>query len=125
MNDATAKQIISTYIDGWVTGNREMILNALDDDCVIIECYGPTYRGTDMVRRWIDMWFGKGDTVNSRNITSFYVADDTCFFEWAFECTVNGTRDGFEGASVVRFRDGKIVFLREYATTAKRYEWHG
>jgi hypothetical protein len=36
-----------------------------------------------------------------------------------------GKRGGFEGASIARFKNGKIVSLREYAMTAPRYEWQG
>jgi membrane protein YqaA with SNARE-associated domain len=70
-------------------------------------------------------WFGPGNEVNRWDVTSLYVTGEACFFEWVFECTFARNRDGFEGASIAQFRNEKIVFLREYAMTAKRYEWEG
>ncbi len=78
-----------------------------------------------MVGRWIDSWLVPGNQINRRDVTSFYVADETCFFEWTFACTVAGTVSECEGASIVRLQAGNIVFMREYAVTAPRYEWEG
>ena len=40
-------------------------------------------------------------------------------------CPQCQTEYEFEDASVVRFRDEKIVSIREYATTALIYDWEG
>ncbi|HLG76322.1 MAG TPA: nuclear transport factor 2 family protein [Ktedonobacteraceae bacterium] len=125
MESISANQLILRYIEGWIAGNREQILSTLDPACLVIESYGPTYRGKEMVGRWIDSWFVPGNSVNSWEITSFYSADEACFFEWIFECTYAGNRNSFGEASIARLSQGKIVFLREYATTAPRYEWGG
>ncbi|EFH82464.1 nuclear transport factor 2 family protein [Ktedonobacter racemifer] len=125
MPDATAHQLILTYVQGWITADREQILSTLDPDCVIIESYGPTYRGSDMIARWIDSWFAPGNVVTRWDITSFFATDETCFFEWNFECRHEGGLGGFEGASLARVSQGKIIHLREYAMTAPRYEWKG
>lgn len=125
MDSQSISQLVYAYVDGWVTADREKILHTLDPDCVVIESYGPTYRGLEMVGRWIDSWFVGSNAVNSWDVTSLYIAGDACFFEWVFDCTFAGNRDSFEGASIARFRDRKIVFLREYAMTGKRYEWKG
>lgn len=125
LNEALANQLVYTYAEGWITGDREKILGTLDPQCVIIESHGPTYRGIEMVGRWIDSWIAPGNTVNRWDVTSLYVADEACFFEWVFEYTYMGNRTEFEGASLARFRNGKIVFLREYAMTVPRYEWGG
>ncbi len=125
MSDISLKQLILTYVEGWKSGDREQILSTLDPACVVIESYGPTYRGKAMVARWIDSWFAPGNVVNRWDVTSLYVTDEACFFEWIFECTYEGSRNGFEGASLARISRDKIVFLREYAMTAPRYEWEG
>ena len=125
MQEASIHQLILIYIEGWLSGKREMILSTLDPECVVIESYGPTYRGKEMIGRWIDAWFAPGNTVNRWDITSFYATGEACFFEWIFECTYEGNRSGFEGASIARLTDGKISFLREYTITAPRYEWQG
>lgn len=125
MRDASPKPLIVTYVEGWKLGDREKILSTLDPACVIIESYGPTYRGKEMIGRWIDSWFAPGNIVNRWDITSFSITDEVCFFEWFFEYMYAGNRSDFEGASLARVRQGKISFLREYAMTAPRYEWQG
>ncbi len=125
MNDAFTNQLILTYIEGWKLGDREKILSTLDPASVVIESYGPLYRGKEMIGRWIDSWFASGNIVNRWDVTSLYVTDEACFFEWIFECTYAGNHSGFEGASVARLSNGKIIFLREYAMTAPRHEWEG
>jgi hypothetical protein len=125
MPDADAHQLILTYVQGWLAADRERILSTLDPDCVIIESYGPTYRGRDMITRWIASWFAPGNIVTRWDITSFFATDEACFFEWTFECRYAGDLDGFEGASLARVNQGKILHLREYAMTTPRYEWEG
>ena len=125
MQSTSPKQLILRYIEGWVAGNRAQILSTLDPACLIIESYGSTYRGKEMVGRWVDSWFAPGNRVNRWEITSFYTGDEACFFEWIFECTYAGHRSSFEGASVARLSQGKILFLREYAMTAPPHEWEG
>jgi hypothetical protein len=125
MNDAAITQLILTYVEGWKSGDREKILSTLDSACVVIESYGPTYRGKEMVDRWIDAWFAPGNVVNRWDVTALYATDEACFFEWIFECTYAGDRSGFEGVSIARLSKGKIAVLREYAMTAPRYEWKG
>jgi SnoaL-like domain len=125
MNEASAGQIIHAYVEGWKAGDRAKILSTLDPKCVIIESYGPTYRGIEMVGRWIDSWHAPGNRVNRWDVTSLYLADEICFFEWVFECTYAGERSEFEGASIASLCAEKIVWLREYAMTAPRFEWEG
>lgn len=125
MKSVSVVQLFHSYVEGWKTGDREKILSTLDLECVIIESYGPTYRGKEMVGRWIDSWLAPGNTVDRWDVTSLSTGEEACFFEWFFECTYDGDRSGFEGASIVRVRDEKIIFLREYAMTAPRFEWSG
>jgi hypothetical protein len=125
MDSFSPKQLILNYVEGWIAGNREQILSTVDPACVVIESYGPTYRGKEMVGRWIDSWFVPGNIVNRWDVTSFYTVDEACFFEWIFECTYLGELHNFEGASLARLSQGKIISLREYAMTTPRYEWKG
>ena len=125
MHDAVAHRLILTYVQGWIAADREQILGTFDPACVIIESYGPTYRGKDMIARWIDSWFAPGNIVTRWDVTSCFATDEICFFEWIFECRYAGELSGFEGASLARVSNGKIIHLREYAMTAPRYEWEG
>ena len=94
-------------------------------DCLIIESHGPIYRGIDKVKEWIDQWFDAGDVVNQWEITSLHCVDDVAFFEWHFVCTVEGQRHAFGGASLVKFKQQKIVVIQEYRMTAEAFEWTG
>jgi hypothetical protein len=122
MDEAIARLVVQTYVDGWCEGDHEKILSSLDKECVVIESYGPTYHGIAKVDRWINGWLGAGNTVDSWDITSFYSAGETYFFEWVFACTYARTCRRFDGASIARLKDGKIVHLREYQTTQPLYE---
>ena len=123
MGKTVASQLVHAYIEGWKTGDREKILSTLDPACIVIESYGPTYRGIEMVGRWIASWFAAGNQVNHWDITSLYIMNDACFFEWTFECIYAGNPSTFEGASIAQLQDEKISFLREYAMTSPRYDW--
>lgn len=125
MDEAIARLIVQAYVDGWREGDRAKILSSLDDECVVMESYGPTYHGIVKVGRWIDGWLGAGNTVDGWDITSFHVAGETCFFEWVFACTYAGISHRFDDASLARVREGRIVLLREYQTTQALYEWQG
>jgi hypothetical protein len=125
MDEAIARRVIQIYVDGWLERDCAKIVDCLDRECVVIESYGPTYHGIVKVGRWIDVWFGGGNTVDRWDITSLYVTGETCFFEWVFACTYAGSYAMFEGASIVRLNNGKIVLLREYQTTKPLYEWDG
>ena len=123
MNDRQARTLIEDYVDGWKTNDRDRILSSLAPDCVIIESHGPTYRGTDLVRQWIESWFSGGSSVDRWEITSFHSMEDTAVFEWDFECTVGGQQYRLDGISIVEFKDGRISTMREYRRTEFPYEW--
>ena len=125
MHDADTHRLFLTYVQGWIAADRDLILGTLDPACVIIESYGPTYRGKDMIARWIDSWFAPGNIVTRWDVTSCFATDEICFFEWDFECRYEDDLGGFEAASLARVSQGKIIHLREYAMTAPRYEWEG
>ena len=118
MNHDTIKQFLSTYIEGWKSGDRENILSTLDPGCVLIEADGEPFRGKEVISRMLDSRVIPGNTVERWEITSFYVTDEACFFEWSFACTYAGRHHGFEGASIARVNQENIVFLRENAMVA-------
>ncbi len=120
-----AALLFQEYVDGWKARDRARILATLHPDCVIVECYGPVYRGIARAEQWIDAWFGQGNTVDRWDITWLEVGDAWAAAEWQFACTWHGTPASFEGASIVRLKDGRIAYLREYQTTAPLYDWTG
>lgn len=123
--DSDAGRLVHDYVDGWKAADSDLILNTLERDCVVIESHGPTYRGRDQVKRWIESWFAEGNTIDRWDITSLLVANDDCAFEWDFSCTVGRVEHSFDGASFARLRSGRIALLREYRMTHRPYEWTG
>lgn len=120
-----AQKLFQQYVDGWKENNIEKIVSSLDNDCVIIESHGPTYRGVQQVRRWFDDWIKEKGKVLRWDINSSYLVEkeNTAFFEWDFACNVAGKEHKLFGISIVKFSEGKISFLHEYRMTRDPYDW--
>lgn len=116
---------LHAYVDAWRRHDVPAVLATLTDDCVVIESYGPVYRGRPRVEQWMLAWLRAGGSVDSWTITSDTAAGDTLAAEWIFACTWKGAATTFEGATIARLEENKIAYLREYATTAPLYDWSG
>jgi len=108
---------VTQYFAGWVDSDPTAILSTLSESCLIIESHGPTYRGPAQVMRWVEDWLGSGSTVDRWDITSSIGDADRWSVEWEFECTVDGARYAFDGASMITLEGTLISHLREYRTT--------
>jgi ketosteroid isomerase-like protein len=117
--------LLGAYVDGWRRHDIAAVLATLADDCVVIEAYGPTYRGKDRVEQWMTQWFAAGGSVDRWELTSQASAGNTLVAEWHFECTWLGKQGAFDGSTVARVTAGRISYLREYATTDQLYDWTG
>lgn len=116
---------LDEYFAAWVANDPDRIAAAVTPDCVIIESYGPVYRGQDRVRQWAGTWFAAGGIVHSWRTTHQFSTGDRVAAEWVFECTWQGNRTSFDGATIALVADGLIANLREYQTTAELYDWTG
>jgi ketosteroid isomerase-like protein len=116
---------LTEYIDAWIAGDVERIAHAVAEDCVVTECYGPVYRGRGRVRQWARTWFEAGGVVHRWDVADRFVSGDREVAEWTFECTWQGERGVFDGATMARSAAGAILDLREYQTTAPLYDWRG
>ena len=116
---------LHTYIDAWRRHDVGAVLTTLTDDCVVIESYGPVYRGRRRVEQWMYAWFAAGGRVDAWDITTIAAAGDFMMAEWSFACTWRGQAAGFEGSTIARLHGDHISYLREYATTAPLYDWTG
>ena len=116
---------LHAYIDAWRHHDVPGVLATLTDDCVVIESYGPVYRGRARVEQWMHAWFDAGGVVDGWDLTSYSRAGEVLVAEWRFSCTWQGRSTSFDGATVATLRDDKIVHLREYVTTAPLYDWSG
>lgn len=117
--------LLHDYIDGWRRHDIPAVLSTLADDCVVIESYGPVYRGLERVEQWMTSWFAAGGRVHDWRITSSGSTGDLIVAEWEFTCTWQHEVSSFPGMTVARPQGGRIAYLREYATTAGLYDWTG
>jgi hypothetical protein len=123
MHTSPAEALVRAYVDGWKQSDPAAVLATLAPDCLIVESHGPTYRGIEHVRRWIESWFAEGCRVDRWEITSFCLAGGKAAFEWEFECTVAGRLYRIDGASWVELAGGRIAALREYRRTQPPFDW--
>jgi hypothetical protein len=121
----SAGDLLETYIDGWRRADRGQILSVLAPDCVVIECYGPVYRGIPTVGAWVEAWFARGCTVDDWQITSLQEGGNGGAAEWRFAYTEGDETSVINGATVFRVEDHRMTYLREYQTTAPLYDWQG
>ncbi|MGP3970826.1 nuclear transport factor 2 family protein [Streptomyces sp. 6N223] len=117
--------LLRAYIEAWTRHDIPGVLDTLADDCVVIESYGPVYRGHERVGQWMRAWFAAGGSVDAWEISSEASAGGVLTTEWVFSCTWKGESHTFDGATVARVAGERITYLREYATTAPLYDWTG
>lgn len=116
---------LQRYIDAWIANDPDAIAATVAADCIIIECYGPIYRGRERVRQWASAWFDAGGLVHAWTVTDHFTAQDREAAQWVFQCTWEGNRHEFEGCTIATTTRDLVVSLREYQTTAPLYEWSG
>lgn len=117
--------MLERYIAGWRAHDATAILATLTPDCEIIESFGPVYRGHDQVARWVAAWRAEGGRVLDWSVRALQSSVEGETAEWTFQYQWRGEESCFDGATVMRLCDGRISYLREYATTATLYDWHG
>ena len=122
---SAGERLLRTYVKGWMERAPVKVHGTLDPECVVVESHRPVYRDTDRVAKWIDAWFGEGNSIESWDITGLLVTAEAAAMEWRFTCTWHGRPASFEGASVARFSAAGIAYLREYQTVAELYDWDG
>jgi len=109
--------LLEQYIAGWRAHDADAILATLDPDCVVIESFGPIYRGQAWVKRWIAQWLAEDGRVLEWAIHDLHSSADREAAEWTYHYTWRREEKRLDGATTARLRDGKLLCLREYATT--------
>lgn len=116
---------LEQYITGWRAHDVAAILATLTPDCVVIESFGPIYRGHDWVAQWVSTWLAEDGRVIDWAIRDLRSSSEVETAEWTFHYTWRGEEKSFDGATIAKLHDGKLSYLREYATTAALYDWRG
>ncbi|NUB28625.1 nuclear transport factor 2 family protein [Azospirillum brasilense] len=117
--------LLEQYIAGWRAHDVAAILATLSPDCVVIESFGPIYRGHDWVARWVSTWLAEDGQVIDWTVHNLRSSPNDETAEWTFHYKWRGEEKSFDGATIAKLTDGKISYLREYATTAALYDWRG
>lgn len=118
----TKRDTIEKYVQGWVLGNKNMVLGALTDDCTVRESHGPVYKGKNTVSAWFDEWNKEGKVLGWK-LTSFLENENVAVFEWDFTCEVGDKQHHLLGITIVNFGEGKIQNLRKYRLTTEPFIW--
>jgi hypothetical protein len=117
--------LLEKYIAAWRVHDTAAILATLDTECVVIESFGPIYRGHTSVQLWIQKWLEEDGRVLDWAIHDVDSSSDREVAEWTFHYTWRGETKRFDGSTIAHVRDSKLVYLREYATTDSLYDWQG
>ncbi len=122
MSNHTLHKVIDEYFSSWIHQNRDQFLSLLDKDIAVKECTGDVYEGIEAAQTWFETWNGNGNKVLSWEISDRYfdVRNEVATVIWIFECNFEGENFIFEGASVVKFRNNKILKLDEYQMNVEK-----
>lgn len=116
MNRDIAKRITDDYFKAWIERDKELFLSLLDPNVVINECTGDSYLNKVVAGNWFKGWHEEGNHVLSWDINE-------CFFDkskevasaiWRFVCVYKGQEYSFDGVTMIRFNENKIISLDEY-----------
>ncbi len=110
-------QIVDRVNEALNEHNVDELLALMTDD-VVFENTGPApdgerYEGQADLRRFFEQLFT--DSPNARfESEDRFCTDDRCLDCWTYTWDPNGDPGRVRGASVYRFRDGKISEMHEY-----------
>ncbi len=115
------EEIIKNYFNAWIRKDSTIITDIFDSDVIYSECYGPEYRGAQVIERWFKDWITKG-TVLSWDIKQFLHQSNITAVEWYFKCDYEGVLTDFNGVSLIEFNeDYHIVNLKEFQSKIPHY----
>jgi len=116
MTKIEAQTVLETYINGWVTRDKDKILASLTEDALIREAHGLTHKNLFVITKWLEGWLATGSTMDYWDIESFHFdpLTQSAFFLWEFASTYEGKKEKSTGASFVVFRDKKISVIQGY-----------
>ena len=114
MTDKKVEAAIA-YCRAWLECDKENFLSLLAPNIVVVECYGPEYRGMQECEDWFTDWHVRGGKVLAWDIKRAGAYDDGACLKWYFECLWEGQVTGFDGTTLFDFdAQGRIVRIEEY-----------
>jgi hypothetical protein len=123
MDYAFSKTLIETYIEGWLKGDKDLVLSVLSPEITIGQYSGPIVSGKNDVAVWFKEWLeSKGEILRWDVVTFFYIRE-TAVYEWELEARVEGHTFKTHGMSLAVFRHDEIISIREYCKTKHPYPW--
>ena len=115
------EEIIRSYFQCWISNDCRILNDVFDDQVVYSECYGPEYRGLDVIKRWFEDWNKRG-AVLVWDIKQFIHSTNVTVVEWYFKCKYDGEIGEFDGVSLIEFNDNDcIISLKEFQSKIPHY----
>lgn len=110
--------------NSWIRKDIDTFLSSLDEKVTIIECFGASYYGKNEAKQWFAHWYhSKDNQVIDWRIDQHYFDAHaiTSIFEWDFTYRYKGENRFFNGVTVLRAKQNKIVYMREYEAKQDTY----
>lgn len=115
------EKVIENYFQSWINKNSQILRKTFDLNAVYSECYGPEYRGLEIIERWFTDWNKRG-TVLIWDIKQFIHQDNLTAVEWYFKYEYDGVVGEFDGVSLIEFNNANyIVNLKEFQSKIPHY----
>lgn len=115
------EQIIKNYFEAWLSKKDLKLKETFDSKVIYNECYGPEYRGLEIIEKWFEDWNKRG-TVLVWDIKQYIHQGNMTVVEWYFKCEYDGDLGEFDGVSLIEFNaDNKIVNLKEFQSKIPHY----
>ena len=105
--------IIKKYFQSWTTRDFSNLDTYFDEKIIYRECYGPIYIGLDELHQFIDNMMNRQKVLNWRIDKILPTDKNTYTVLWYFHA-VEHTEYDFDGASIIQFKDNKIIDVAEY-----------
>jgi hypothetical protein len=115
------EQIIINYFESWLNKNPLILKEIFEPNAIYIECYGPEYRGLEVIEMWFKDWNKRG-IVMVWDIKQFMHDANVTVVEWYFKCEYDGNVGEFNGVSLIEFNDdNQIIRLKEFQSKLPHY----
>lgn len=113
MDNNRTDELIKKYFQMWIDKIKLDLTTIFTKDIQYTECYGPQYKGIDEIDEWIKHQF-EIQTVTDWTIKNIYHDQNVTTVEWHFVYTQDNENSGFDGVSIIKFKDDLISEISEF-----------